>query len=237
MYVSPTTGNPIVQIGFWGPEDKDDGSGTLVATPWYNRLAACWTSGGPGADKRPSFSHCEMRFANGYVCSIHEYMTPNEGSNTDLPGRVHCRPRELDRKRYHFIEFPVTSEQHDAMFSAALVYQEQKIPFNQAGMRLNFVWPFRWFPIDREGTAFFCSELMVTLLHKGGEALDLQACTTSPNSLWDYMTTAQGMADKVCISFNRNAAAHTILSALVVPPPIKRNGVFSTSTLPRSQPQ
>ncbi len=228
MYVSPTTGNPIVQIGFWGPDDttsSNSGEESVVATPWYNRLAACWTSGG-GSANRPSFSHCEMRFANGFVCSIHEYMSANEGSNTDLPGRVHCRPRELDRKRYHFIEFPVTVEQHDAMFATALVYQERKVPFNQAGMRLNFVWPFSWFPIDRDETAFFCSELMVTLLHKGGEAMDLQACTTSPNSLWDYMTTSPIMADKVCISFNRNAAAHSILSALVIPPPVPRKGVF-----------
>ncbi len=221
LYVSPTTGNPIVQIGFWGPEDRgddqQDGPAHNGHTPWYNRLAACWTSGGSNnTSGRPSFSHCEMRFANGFVCSIHEYVAANEGSDTSVPGKVHCRPRELDRKRYHFIEFPVSKEQHDSMFAEALLYQQQGIPFNQAGMRLNFVWPFNWFPIDREGTAFFCSELVVTLLHVAREAMDLQACTTSPNSLWDYMTDA--MAEKVCISFNRNAAAHAILSSLIVPP-------------------
>lgn len=214
-HVSPTTGKPIIQIGFWGPDDGPTGQ----QTPWYNQLAACWTGGGSGKGKRPSFSHCEMRFSNGYVCSIHEYMARAEGSSADVPGRVHCKPRELDRRNYHFVEFVVEHQQHDVMFATALEYAKKRVPFNQAGMRLNFVWPFSWFPLDREETAFFCSELVVTLLHKAQLMPDTQACTTSPNSLWDYL--AEKM-EGVCISFNRNASAHAILASLVVPPPLQQ---------------
>lgn len=222
IHTSSVTGDPIVQVAFWGPDEGPTANRALC-----NTLTACWTKGSEETGVGVSFTHCEMRFANGYVCSIHEYMLEqnplpraNEGGivmhavppRAEVEGRVHCRPRELDRKRYHFIDFTMSAAQHTAMFNWALSYQRQRIPFNQAGMRLNFVWPFRWFPLDRKETAFFCSELMVTLMHKGGMALDLVACTTSPNSLWTYMSTS--MKNAAPGSYNRNSAAPALLASV-----------------------
>jgi len=131
----------------------------------------------------------------------------------EIPGVVHCRFRELDRRDYFFIDVEVTHSQHWTMFLAASKYARDRIPFNQAGMFLNFVAPFRWFPIDRNETAFFCSELIMTLLHKAGILMDVRACTTSPNSLWADMLRIQG----ACPSVNRNSNMDEILQNLEIP--------------------
>ena len=213
LYTASGSGLAIVQIGFCGNgterEQEDGGDGwSLLRVCMGNsgNLAACWTMTSNGGS---SFTHCEIRFANGYVCSIHEYIREN------VPGIVHCRPRELDRKPYSFIEFGVTYEQHDRMFKQAMSYADRRIPFNQAGMRLNFVAPFSWFPIERRETAFFCSELVVTLLQKIGKARDLQACVMSPNALYAYLITLPEMA----ISCNRNTMTESILASLRTPNP------------------
>jgi len=213
-------GDPLIQIGFWGPSstdspfDQPDGC-------WFS-MASYWTKR-PDAGLVSSFTHCEIRFANRYVCSIHEYNKIRKAPYADPvteKGVVHCRIRELDRRDYFFIELPVTKTQHDAMFRFACDYASEKIPFNKAGLLLNFVCPFNWCPVEKHEKAFFCSELIATLLHKAEVITDkdtLHPSTTSPNDLWAYLADK----DNAFSSFNRNTSATEMFNNLDVPPPRK----------------
>jgi hypothetical protein len=238
---------PLIQIGFWGPDnsnllhhnsDSDNPASPFVEeSGCFFNLAACWTRGPrtEGQGLVPSFTHCELRFANGYVCSIHEYILVARPTYDDavperlerVPGHVHCRIRELDRKDYFFVEMPVTTEQHEKMFRQACMYAHKKIPFNGVGMYLNFVAPFRWFPTERNGEAFFCSELVSQLMRDANVIPgDVHPSTTSPNSLW----TRLNQLDNAFPSYNRNSIAQSVLGALVVP-----SGRRQLFTLPRNQ--
>jgi hypothetical protein len=241
-------GDPLVQVAFWGPSNSallhHNSDSNNADCPFVEEsgsfwsLAACWTAPPPSSPQGliPSFTHCEMRFANGYVCSIHEYILvpkPNyDFSSAErverVPGYVHCRVRELDRKDYFFIEMPVAAEQHERMFRQACAYAARKTPFNAAGMYLNFVWPFRlWCPVERGGEAFFCSELVATLLRDAGVLVDVHPSTTSPNSLWQRLERM----DASFVSYNRNSEAKHVLATLSIPPP--RGGGKQLFTIPR----
>ena len=235
-------GDPLIQVAFWGPDNtnllahnSDSNNPTLPfveESGCFFSLAACWTRRRreEGDGLIPSFTHCEMRFANGYVCSIHEYILvpkPDIDHPTRVPGYVHCRIRELDRKDYFFVEMPVTRAQHEIMFRKACKYAHDKVPFNTSGMYLNFVFPFSWNPVEKNGTAFFCSELITHLLLDAKVATALRASTTSPNALWQYLK----VLDTSFVSYNRNSSARYVLDALVVPPPAVRNKLF---TVPKS---
>ena len=213
-------GFPIIQIGFWGPlcEDQDQEEDTERAifesrSGCLFSLAACWTKsknpniqGGKEGEvyqngvevkdvmpERPSFTHCEIRFANGFVVSIHESNRVQKsigGPVESIPGTVHCRKRDLDTRNYWFIELGVGVAEHAAMFRAACRIAAAKTPFNSRGMLLNFVWPFKYFPFEACGQSYFCSELVTALLIEGNVIrLDnpLHPSTTSPNDLWDLM--------------------------------------------------
>lgn len=231
-------GNPLVQIGFWGPsyhplmaDTQNGGAPPLHEPGCCFSLAAWWTRGHnpSGNALMPSFTHCELRFANGYVCSIHEYFLVEKanGSLERVPGVVHCRVRELDRKDYYFIEFPVSKAQHDAMFRIACSYAAHKVPFNVTGLYLNFVWPFSYFPIEQKGRAFFCSELITTLLLRVGVLArgTLHPSTTSPNALWHTLSHME----QAFASFNRNTHSDAVLAALKTPSSLKYASSSSSS--------
>ena len=123
MYTTPK-GWPIVQIGFWGPSSSTDND-VLQENGCFFNLAACWTRT-PGGGGGVSFTHCEIRFANNYVCSIHEHtLRPPHGER--VPGIVHCRQRELDTRNYHFYDLPLRAAEHDAMFRMACAYAADKV--------------------------------------------------------------------------------------------------------------
>ncbi len=205
-------GRPIVQVAFFGPEEGPEEDRTCM-----NSWSACLTRTASGV----RYSHCEIRFANDMVCSIHEWIpdtsaqrNPETGEYPTMTGTVHYRKRELTRPGYHFVEFAVDPMQHDLMTKWASYYAQERTPFNQAAMRLNFIFPFYYFPINNKGSAFFCSELVATLLQKVN-LLDasISPCTVSPNMLWDEL---QRMED-TCSTFNRNQQADIMLGSLVLP--------------------
>jgi len=236
-FVGQTTGKPVVQIGFWGPSYSplligDDGTTPYHDPGCFFNLTAFWTRRKNEQNSLiPSFTHCEMRFANGYVCSIHEYvLVPRRNYMIDhndterVSGTVHCRERELDRRDYYFIEMEVSIEQHQDMFLLAMDYARRNVPFNLAGMRLNFVFPFNWWcKIEKQGTAFFCSELITTLLQKGSIGLELHPSTTSPNDLWEYLNNLPN----AFIMYNRNKEAEGKLASLKIPLNNNNNKPFS----------
>jgi hypothetical protein len=238
-------GDPLIQIAFWGPDNTNllahNSDSNNAVLPFVEEsgcffsLAACWTRGRriEGDGLIPSFTHCEMRFANGYVCSIHEFiLVPRAHSPERVPGYVHCRIRELDRKDYFFVEMPVSREQHEAMFRKACRYAHDRVPFNSVGMYLNFVFPFSWSPVEKNGTAFFCSELIAHLLTNEAKLpllLKLHPSTTSPNALWQCLSKL----DDAFVSYNRNSSARLVLDTLVVPPPA-RGGGRQLFTIPKS---
>ena len=84
-------------------------------------------------------------------------------------------------------------------------------------MYMNFVCPFRWFPFEAHGRAFFCSELIVTLLQDAGVegTGHLHPSTTSPNALWDHLTRERSDS---AVSFNRNSKSAQTLASLKKPP-------------------
>lgn len=180
-------GNPVVQIAFYEPRGSQNGQ-----CAWMNSLAACWTSDGVN-----KFSHCEIRFSNGRCCSVTDAAVDPE-TGEEYGGFVHYSKRSLRRDGYMFVEFAVNRKQEKSMIECAREAKKMKIPFNQAGMRLNFVAPFKWMPIDRGGTAYFCSELVTTILHKAGMLLHLRPCTVSPNSLFSELKELKS----VCEGFN-----------------------------------
>jgi hypothetical protein len=177
-------GKPVVQIAFYEPKGAQNGQ-----CAWMNSLAACWTSDGINR-----FAHCEIRFSNGRCCSVTDTATDAE-TGKEYGGYVHYTKRSLRRDGYIFVEFAVNSKQEAAMIKCAREAKELKIPFNQAGMRLNFVAPFKWMPLDRGGTSYFCSELVTALLHKAGMLTHLRPCTVSPNSLFSELKTLESVCD------------------------------------------
>jgi hypothetical protein len=206
-----TANHPIMQICFWTPDQMGEEENQTC----MNHLAAWWTS----SNANVRFSHCELRFATGMVCSILETVpAPDE---VRRPGYVHYRERGLHRPGYRYLDFPVSESAHIRMESKAREFAQKGIPFNQAAMRLNFVFPFSWWPIDNKGEAFFCSELIATLLQEGGYLQELKPCTTSPNDLWMAISSIESAVS----SFNRDQNAWDTLASLERPP--SQRGKFS----------
>lgn len=177
-------GKPIVQIAFYSP--VEDRTATCIFT---NSLAACWTGNGV-----ENFSHCEIRFSNKKACSVTDETVDKE-TGERYGGIVHYTERSLARDGYQFVEFAVTLEQERSMKKMAKSLAKAKVPFNKAAMLLNFIAPIKWIPIDREGRAYFCSELVTALVQKAGYLKHLNPCTTSPTALWVELRKLEDVCD------------------------------------------
>lgn len=177
-------GKPIIQVAFFSPNGSDDGQ-----CVWMNSMAACWTGDGIN-----NFSHCEIRFSNNKACSVTEETTDKD-TGDKYGGFVHYTQRSLSRDGYEFIEFAVSPKQESIMRKMAKDCAKARVPFNKAGMLLNFVAPVKWWPIDREGRAFFCSELITVMLQRAGYLKDIKPCTTSPTALWHALRSLEDVCD------------------------------------------
>ncbi len=223
-------GQPVIQVAFFEPRGVQTGQ-----CGWFNSLAACWTS-----DGNTNFSHCEIRFSNGRCCSVTDTAIDAE-TGEEYGGFVHYTKRSLRRDGYVFVEFAVNHKQEAAMIELAKEARKSKTPFNQAGMRLNFVAPFKWMPLDRGGSAYFCSELITVLLQKAGMLSHLRPCTVSPNSLFRELKDLKA----VCEGFNWGHRGQDFdtgqlkvperISALRDPPTSKMSGGGGAILAPRKR--
>ena len=205
------SGRPVVQVAFYSPEKQNMLQDDRGYCNVMNSLAACWTSDGTNY-----FSHCEIRFSNNKACSVTSKRVINWKTGEKIGGYVHYKPRSFASNYNMFIEFSVSQKQESLMIKRAKEYEKMRIPFNEAGMKLNFVAPFKWWPINRERRSFFCSELIVTLLQDIGMLKNLKPHATSPNNLFNELKQLQ----KSCEGFNwgrHDVSDHTKLNMIPLP--------------------
>lgn len=184
------TGLRIVCVGFYSPEfDPSIANGNAG---WMNRLASWWTSNDQGL----VYSHVELRFSDGALTSI-----------TRNPGTVHYIPSQIGRLLSNpgynsFWELYCTAEQEEAMQRYAMECARVGIPFNGTAQYWNFIPGLSCLPIRAQGSAFFCSEYVTTLLQRADFLQELDAATTSPTQLHDALVAAARETNLVRPSYN-----------------------------------
>lgn len=151
-----------ITVGFFSPVNDEE-------TGCFSWLASKVTSA-----NGELYSHVELRFSNGMVTSV-----------TREPGHVHYEERLLSNSGYRsFFEIDVDPSVEEIIQEYAQKCASKKIPFNAIGMYWNFL-PLcgRW-AVHREGTAFFCSEYIATLLQMAYFCPELDPATSSPTDIW-----------------------------------------------------
>lgn len=153
-------------------------------TTWMSRkkseLTAWWVSAG-GA----SFGHVEIVFPDsGLVCS-----TTEKGGLHITEGRLLSNPNYTS---FLDVKVPTRAAQRMEQYARSNV----GLPFNVVGRFWNSV-PLLTAclgPIDTRGQAYYCSELITTLLQMGGKCKGLDAKCTNPTQLYWYLKrTGEGI--------------------------------------------
>ena len=156
-----------------------------------NEQASCiswmvksWTTG----NRNPAlcFTHAELRFSDRKVISI-----TNAG--------IHYEQRVLSDNGYStFFKIRVSAKQELAMRKKAEEMYDRKPSFNWVGLVWNFAPLTNRCAVTRSNS-YFCTELIMEILHKADIFVSYNPAKISPNDLYDMC-----MHEPMCVlSFNK----------------------------------